>query len=161
MTTRTAVRARTAIRARGPAGCAEQGSVVVWLLLLAPVLLGFAGLVWDGGRQVSARQDAANLAEQAARTAVDQLDVSDRQAAVDSQFRRLDPAAARARGCGYVAAARPGAVCTLTVTGDGQVQVQVRITTATVLLRVVGVNRLQATGAGQARPAFGATKEAR
>ena len=51
----------------------ERGSVAVWLLLIAPSLLAFAGLVLDGGRTISARQDAANLAEQAARTAVDQL----------------------------------------------------------------------------------------
>lgn len=152
-------------RATGPArrragqGDPEQGSVAVWLLLIAPTLFAFAGLVLDGGRTISARQDAANLAEQAARTAVDQLSDGSRAAGVDSQFRQIDPGAARTAACSYVGSARPGASCSTTLTGDGQVQVSVRINTPTAILGVIGVRQLTASGSGQARPAFGATEE--
>ena len=142
----------------GP-GDGEQGAALVWLLLLAPVLFAFAGLVLDGGRSISARQDAANLSEQAARTAVDQLDVDSRTSGIDVQFLQIDPAAARSAACGYVAAARPGASCSVRLTGDGQVRVQVDVTTPTAILGVIGVRQLHASGTGQARPAFGATQE--
>ena len=133
--------------------------MAVWVIVLAPVLFAFAGLVLDGGREISARQDAANLAEQAARAAVDQLDDDTRGVAVDAAFRQIDVGAARAAACGYVARAQPGAVCETTVTGDGQVRASVTIRTPTAILRIIGVRRLTASGSGQARPAFGATEE--
>lgn len=132
---------------------------MVWLLVLAPVLFAFAGLVLDGGRAISARQDAANLAEQGARSAVDQLGDTSRDARVDAQFLQIDAGAAQSAACGYVDAARPGAACATTVTGDGQVQVSVTIQTRTAILGLVGVRQLTASGSGQARPAFGATQE--
>ena len=45
----------------------DAGAVTVILLLLSGAFLAFAGLVWDGGRAITARQHAADLAEQAAR----------------------------------------------------------------------------------------------
>src|SRR4029453_15052872 len=65
------------MRIANPAlGRPDRGSTVIWLLLLTPTLFGFAGLVLDGGRVLTARQKAANIAEQAARVGVDTLDTS-------------------------------------------------------------------------------------
>ena len=49
------------------------GSVSVWMLLMVPVILVMAGLVFDGSRQISATQaaqDGAAVAVQAARQAL-------------------------------------------------------------------------------------------
>lgn len=147
-------------RVRGDShGDRDRGSLTVWLLLLLPVLFAFAGLVLDGGRAISARQDAANLAEQAARGAVDELAAGARNARVGAQFLQLDPVAVRNSACGYVAGARPGALCSTAIGADGQVQVTVTIQQTTAILRVIGVAQLTASGDGQARPAFGATEE--
>lgn len=146
-------------RAQGTADREEGAALAVWLLMLLPVLLAFAGLVLDGGRAISARQDAANLAEQAARSAVDQLAGGARNSPVGAQFLQLDPGAANSSACGYVAGARPGALCSTTIGSDGQVQVTVTIKQATAILRAIGVSQLTASGNGQARPAFGATQE--
>lgn len=146
-------------RAQGADDREQGAALAVWLLMLLPALLSFAGLVLDGGRAISARQDAANLAEQAARNAVDELADGARNSPVGAQFLQLDPGAAASSACGYVAGARPGALCSTTIGNDGQVQVTVTIKRATAILRAIGVSQLTASGNGQARPAFGATEE--
>ncbi len=46
----------------------ERGSVTLLLVLIMPALfIGVAGLVFDGGQVVTARRQALNEAEQAAR----------------------------------------------------------------------------------------------
>lgn len=52
----------------------EQGSATMWAILLAMVVLLFAGLVIDGGYAMADRRDAARVAEQAARAGADELD---------------------------------------------------------------------------------------
>jgi Flp pilus assembly protein TadG len=144
---------------RPPAtGWDDRGSALVWLLLLLPVLFAFAGLVLDGGRVITARQHAANLAEQAARQAVDQLDRG-RFRETGNAVGAVDPPAAAAAACRYTASAAPGAGCTVTVDTDGQVRVAVTISTPTALLAAVGISRLTVTGTGQSRPAVGVTQE--
>ena len=43
------------------------GSVSVWMLLMVPVILVMAGLVFDGSRQISATQAAQDAAVAASR----------------------------------------------------------------------------------------------
>ena len=139
-------------------GWDERGSALIWLLFLLPVLFAFAGLVLDGGRVVTARQNAANIAEQAARQAVDQLDRG-RFRDTGNAVGAVDPPAAAAAACRYIASASPGSGCAVTVDADGQVRVDVTITTPTALLAAVGVPRITVTGTGQSRPAVGVTQE--
>lgn len=130
---------------------ADRGAAAVILVLLTPVLFGLAGLVLDGGRAITARQRAADLAEQAARAGADTLDVGRlRATGVDA----VDPAAARAAACGYVAIAEPGDGCTVTVTGN-RVRVAVATRTATVLLGLVGIDAFHVAGAASAVPVRG------
>ena len=139
-------------------GPPDSGSALVWLLLTVPVLFAFGGLVLDGGRVITSRQNAANIAEQAARSAVDQLDQGafrDTGSAVGA----VDLSAATSAACTYTATAAPGASCATSLTAAGQVQVDVTITTRTVLLAAVGVPSITVTGTGQSRSAVGVTEE--
>lgn len=135
----------------------EAGSVVVWLLFITPVLFAFGGLVLDGGRVLTARQKAANIAEQAARAGVDALDV-DQFRASRGTVDVIDPAAARAVACAFVAASDSTATCAIEVVGN-RVTVTVTIRTSTVILAAVGADSISTTAVGTARPAVGITSE--
>jgi Flp pilus assembly protein TadG len=129
----------------------DTGAAAVILVLLTPVLFALAGLVLDGGRGIAARQRAADLAEQAARAGVDALDVTTlRATGADT----LDAASARAAACRYLAAAAPGAGCTVVARSD-TVTVTVTTRTPTVLLGLIGVNTLHAASTATAKPATG------
>ena len=136
-------------RAGGTAG--DAGAVAVILVLLTPVLFALAGLVLDGGRAITARQRAADIAEQAARAGVDALDVATLRA-TGSDTIDADPA--REIACRYVAAAAPGAGCAVRV-GLDSVTVEVTTRTPTVLLRLIGVDSLRADSTATAAPATG------
>lgn len=136
----------------------ERGSAVIWLLLIVPVLFGFAGLVLDGGRVITARQNASNVAEQAARSAGDELNRSLFRGTV-AQVGAVNLGAAQAAACGYAAVAGPTSSCSATLTDSGQVQVDVTITTRTVLLSALGISQITVAGTGRARAGVGVTQE--
>ncbi|MCI0686315.1 MAG: pilus assembly protein TadG-related protein [Sporichthyaceae bacterium] len=144
-------------QARTPQRRADTGSVAVWLLFITPVLFAFAGLVLDGGRILTARQHAANIAEQAARAGMDALDVAQFRAS-GGTVDVIDPVAAEQVACGYVAAAAPTASCSIEVTGN-QVSVTVSLSTSTAILAAVGADSITTTAVGVARPAVGITSE--
>jgi Flp pilus assembly protein TadG len=130
----------------------------VLLLVLTPALFALGGLVLDGGRQLSARQQAADLAEQAARAGADHLDLTalradsaSTNADTSSDGGPLDVPAAKAAACRYVTTADPAATCTATVdtSVEGQrVTVHVRTVSSTVLLGLIGVNHLHTDATG-------------
>lgn len=140
----------------------DEGAAAVLLLVLTPALFALGGLVLDGGRQLSARQQAADLAEQAARAGADHLDVTQFRAADASHAgvagsgtggSPLDVPAAKAAACRFVTTTDPAALCTATVTStpDGQrLTVRVRTTSSTVLLGLIGVNSLHTDATGSA-----------
>lgn len=135
----------------------DDGSATVWLLLMIPAMFAFAALVVDGGRVITARQQAANLAEQGARVAVDQLDIGGFRVSGSASAIAADAAGAAA--CSYTTQARPDAGCSASVAGDGLVNVTVTVTTETGMLAMVGVSSITVDGTGTARPAIGATEE--
>ena len=60
-------------RPRGAAG--DRGSMSVFTVIFSVVVFLLAGLLVDGGAAINARLRAADIAEQAARSAADQIDV--------------------------------------------------------------------------------------
>jgi len=56
-------------RVSGPSGDTERGSVLVWFVLSAPVLLLLAVLLVDGGAKIKAGEQAASYSAEAARAA--------------------------------------------------------------------------------------------
>lgn len=134
----------------------DEGSALIWLLMMLPVLFVFAGLVLDGGRVITSRQTAANVAEQAARRGADQLATGSVRG---GSIGAIDLGAAQSAACAYTATVAVNSSCSASLTPTGQVRVNVTITTPTALLAAVGVPQITVTGAGQARPAFGVTQE--
>jgi hypothetical protein len=67
----------------GTAGCAravtagpgERGSISMFVVIFTIAVLMLAGLVYDGGLAISARQRAADIAEEAARAGANAVDV--------------------------------------------------------------------------------------
>jgi Flp pilus assembly protein TadG len=138
-------------RARNDARTADRGAAAVILLLLTPVLFAAAGLVWDGGRAITARQGAADLAEQAARAGANVLDVTALRATGADV---LDPGPAQLAACAYVATAAPGDPCRASV-GSDSVTVTVTTSTPTVLLGLLGIDTFHTTGTATAAPVTG------
>lgn len=59
---------------RRPGG--DRGTVAMFTTIFAVFVLALAGLLVDGGLTIHARQRAADIAEQAARAAADDIDVN-------------------------------------------------------------------------------------
>lgn len=138
---------------------AEEGAITVLVLLLSGALLATAGLVWDGGLAISARQRAADLAEQAARAGADNLNLDATRAGSTGN----DPAAGAARidtsqagrdACHYLTVAAPEAGCAVTVTPT-TVTVTVTLHTRTALLGLIGRHSLVSHGTATATAQLG------
>ena len=138
-------------RRRTPRCAGDAGAAAVMLVLLAPVFFAVAGFVLDGGRAIAARQGAADLAEQAARAGVNQLDL-DRIRAGGGDA--IDISAAQRAACRYVQVAAPAATCAASVTAD-QVRVTVRTHSPTVLLGLIGIDAFHTGGSATARAVTG------
>ena len=120
----------------------DRGAISVIIVLLAGAMFGLAGLVWDGGRAITARQHAADLAEQAARAGANDIDVT---ALRDYGRDVIDAAHAITDACRYVHVTAPGTGCTATATASA-VTVHVTTHTPTALLGLIGVNTLTTHG---------------
>ena len=120
----------------------DAGAISVIVVLLTGALFALAGLVWDGGRAITARQHAADLAEQAARAGANDLDLTVlRTTGADA----VDAPHAIADACRYVTVAAPGSGCFATATGDA-VTVHVTTHTPTALLGIIGLSSLTTHG---------------
>lgn len=120
----------------------DEGTVSVIIVLLTGALLALAALVWDGGRAITARQQAADLAEQAARAGADDLDLN---AVRSTGADQLDVNAATTDACHYVEVAAPAATCDATV-HDGEVTVHVTTRSPTAVLGLIGFHQFAAHG---------------
>jgi Flp pilus assembly protein TadG len=123
----------------------ERGSVTVFVVSMTVALLLVAGLVFDGGRMISAHRDADAVAAAAARAGAQGLD--------EAAIRRtggapVDASAARVRVGRYLAAtAYTGSV---EVLGD-TVTVEVNRTQELPILSLAGIHTAEVTGSGSAR----------
>ena len=124
--------------------CGEEGRVSAFVLITFTALLLVAGLVLDGGNALAAKSRAIGIAEEAARTGSQQLDLAAVRAGRPPV---LDPTGAAAAARAYLTAA--GAEGTVTVTGQ-QVQVHATVTTHAQLLSLVGIGTFTVAGDGAA-----------
>ena len=128
----------------------QGGSISAFVVLLLVVLVVLLGLVVDGGSALSARQAAADEAEQAARAGAGALSVQ----ALRSGSLQLDPAAAVAAAESFAAAAgHPG---TATVS-QGVVTVVIHFRVATEVLGIVGIRSLPVSAVASAADLQGVT----
>ncbi len=108
----------------------DRGTVSGFVVVMAVALVLCAGLVFDGGRLVAARVEAADHAENAARIAAQET--ADLRGAAHA----LDPIRARRAADAYLAAHGLGGV---TSVSGGSVTVTVTMTTPMTMLAAVGV----------------------
>ena len=130
-----------------PRPVAERGAVTVFVTIITVALLAVGGLVADGGRILTARREAANVAESAARAGAQAIDLHSLRT---TGALVLDPTVARTDAYVYL---RVNGY-TGTVTADtNHVHVTVTIRRPTVLLSAVGLRSYSVTGDGDATPA--------
>jgi Flp pilus assembly protein TadG len=127
----------------------DEGAATMFVVVLAPALLVTAGLVVDGGYALAARQEAASVAEQAARAGADALSRNSLRAGGPP---RVDAAAANAAVSRYLEAG--GHQGHASVTGDA-VTVSVRISRKAAILSAFGIETLTASGTATARGVTG------
>jgi len=145
----------------------DRGSSAVFFVVLAPALLALLGLVLDGGRAIFDRQQAGDVALEAARVAANQCDLRDLYDLTVPQCEVINTVQACARAQDYIAAQHPvgngvqgGVKLSMTsCTGvdrqaDGGYKgfsITVRATAPTTLISIVGINEINVQSTQTAR----------
>ncbi|HEX9258762.1 MAG TPA: pilus assembly protein TadG-related protein [Acidimicrobiales bacterium] len=124
----------------------DAGTVSVFVVTLSVALLAAVGLVFDGGRLVDARFEAADVAADAARVGAQEV------AAVRAGGRQLDPNRAERAARDHLAAVGRSGQVIATPTG---VTVTVSLRRDFTLLRLVGLNGRTVTAVRSSRPLSG------
>lgn len=119
----------------------ERGSVTLYFLGFAIVMIGLLALFVDGGRLLMASADAEDIAAEAARSAGQEVNGPD---AITGEGTRADPQKAVATAQAFLADA--GVQGTVTVAEDGQsIDITVKDTYQTLLLGGFGYTSMQVT----------------
>lgn len=137
----------------------ETGAITPFILIVSIGILMLGGLVVDGGRQLNARGLAVAYAQEAARAGAQAIDVTSPTLDV-LEGRAVDSAN---NFCASARAADPTLIqCRASVTTettDGKtfrlVQVDTRVEIDTIVLGMIGMQRLDAEGGALARPIRG------
>ncbi len=132
----------------------DRGSISLYFAIITIATLVMAGLVLDGGAALAARERAADLATQAARSGADALTPTSLRGAPGAL--QADPAAARQAVNTLLDAA--GANGTVTVSGH-TVTVAVTVPKHTVILSAVGVEDISQTASASATALYGGTTQ--
>jgi Flp pilus assembly protein TadG len=127
--------------------------VTALVTIVVPALLSVAGLVLDGGQLLAERRQLRDLANGAARAGAQAVSVD---ALRGTGRAMIDHAAAEAAASAFLAEA--GEDGEVTVEGN-VVRVVVRGDVELLLLQLVGVDRREVTGRGEARLARGVSQE--
>ena len=129
----------------------QSGQVTLFLAGCCLGLVLLAGLSVDGGRILSARGQAWDEAQEAARAGADALSVADLRGEGGETV--VDVAAAQEAVANYMAATGDAAV--VTVSAQDMVTVTVTSVVQPYLLSLVGMNTVPVTGTATAEPEEG------
>lgn len=122
----------------------ESGMVTAFVVIFTVALLAMAGLVLDGGLALSAKVQAIDDAQAAARAGAQAINIPLYRSTGQIT---LDPAHATADAEHYLA--QSGHTGTVTVDGD-QVTVTVTISQPTQILSLVGIDHIPVSATGSA-----------
>lgn len=114
----------------------DRGQVTSFAIAILLGLWLFAGLVVDGGLALAGKVRALDIAQEAARTGAQEVDLVELRA---HHVVRLDPRRARRAAAAYVTTT--GNIATVRVSGN-EVRVRVTHRQRTQILRLVGVSKL-------------------
>ncbi|QJW38767.1 pilus assembly protein (plasmid) [Cellulosimicrobium protaetiae] len=134
------------ILARLRRGGSERGSVTVWLVMAAFILVIFFGVAIDLTGQANAQQRVHDVAAQAARAGGQQLNAAQ---AVRGLGVKADPYAAAQAARTYLAAS--GVEGTVSVEGGTTVRVRTSDVYSTKIVSIVGIGNMRVTGEAEAR----------
>jgi len=135
----------------------EGGQVTAFVVVFMVALIGFAGLVIDGGVALAAKRRAMNQAQAAARAGAEALDVRRYR---DTGVSRLDPDAAVSAVDSYMQAVHiPQSNYNRTVVGVDTVVVDEWFQQPLNILGVFGTSSVTARGHGSARTVHGIVRE--
>jgi Flp pilus assembly protein TadG len=129
----------------------DAGRVSAFATVIALALFAVAGLVLDAGLALSAKVQALDIAQAAARAGAQQLDLNLYRTSSQAQ---LDPHRATSAANAWLASAGAEGDATATTT---TVTVTVRRTTNTQLLQIVGVRQLHVSASATATAVQGIT----
>ncbi|TDD13165.1 hypothetical protein E1294_42050 [Nonomuraea diastatica] len=128
-------------------GRRERGSVTLFAVILAVAVLTVLGLLVDGGQKLRAGREAAALAEEAARAGAGSLDRADAYTRGIADLRINPEQATRAAHVYLAGQKRSG---TVRVSGDRSITVTVTVSQPTLMLSMVGISSVAATGTATA-----------
>jgi hypothetical protein len=144
----------------GPGRTSEAGSATIFLLAIIPVVMILLGLVYDGGEAYTAHTRALNLAEQAARTGAQEVDLATVRAG--GPYRLNRPRAISAAATFLAGSGLHGGQVRIIAdseTGGDAVQVSVPWSVTTSFLGIIGKSAIGGTATASARDAAGVTTE--
>lgn len=150
---RPVIRWSLAARLLRPGESGDAGFVSFYVVVITMGLLAMAGLVIDGGNALAARQQAADVSQQAARAGADALSASSLRGADPAQLSATPAGAAAAADRVLAAGGVTGAV---RVDGD-VVRVSVSVHTRTSILSAVGLNQVSGHATSTATAIRGTT----
>jgi Flp pilus assembly protein TadG len=130
----------------------ERGALTLFVAILFPAMLAFAGLVVDGGTKLDNYENASTYAQEAARAGAGQVNQSE---AYSSSTFVVDQAEAITAAQAYLAAARVSG--TVTPVGNNAIKVTVKITTPTKILSLVGIDTVTSQATATALLVSGVT----
>ena len=119
----------------------ERGSVTVWGVLIAMVLISVIGITVDLSGQVNAQQRAHDLAQQAGRTGANQVQASQ---IMRGQAPQIDTTAARTAAAAYLHAA--GVAGSVSISGPTTLSVHVVIVYQPKFLGAIGIGPKTVSG---------------
>jgi len=132
----------------------ERGALSLMIVILFVALAALAGIVADGGAKLEADQNAAALAQEAARagaTTVDESSAYSSGTFVVDQQQAIDAARSYLIDAGYDQ-------YRVTAHGDRAIQVSVTISEPTAFLSLIGVDSFTCTGTATAALLTGVTR---
>ena len=132
----------------------ERGALSLMIVILFVALAALAGIVADGGAKLEADQNAAALAQEAARagaTTVDESSAYSSGTFVVDQQQAIDAARSYLIDAGYDQ-------YRVTALGDRAIQVSVTISEPTAFLSLIGVDSFTCTGTATAALLTGVTR---
>jgi Flp pilus assembly protein TadG len=129
----------------------DRGSLSVYVALFTPIAMVLTGLVVDGGLALTARERAADIAEQAARRVADNIDPDQLRAG-----RVVILPACASKAAEITAAHGQGTVTECHIDGD-TAAVTITLTYPSALLGIVGLDQFTATAHATAQAVPGIT----
>jgi len=119
----------------------DCGAFTLFVAILFPALLAFAGLVVDAGTKLDNYENAATYAQEAARAGAGQVNQSE---AYSSSTFVVDQAEAITAANAYLSALPAGVTGVATAVGSNAIQVTVTVTSPTKILSIIGIDTVTA-----------------